>query len=148
MTSASANTLWARSFTDELARAGVREVVLAPGSRSTPLVLAFSRDQRFRVRVQLDERSAAFFALGVGKATRCPAVMVTTSGTAAANVLPAVVEAHESETPLLVLTADRPLHLRDADANQTIDQVRLYGEFVRDSFEVAEPTLQGPSLEH
>ncbi|MEE2905493.1 MAG: 2-succinyl-5-enolpyruvyl-6-hydroxy-3-cyclohexene-1-carboxylic-acid synthase [Gemmatimonadota bacterium] len=148
MTSASANTLWARSFTDELARAGVREVVLAPGSRSTPLVLAFSRDERFRVRVQLDERSAAFFALGVGKAARCPAVMVTTSGTAAANVLPAVVEAHESETPLLVLTADRPLHLRVADANQTIDQVRLYGEFVRDSFEVAEPTLKGPSLEH
>ena len=148
MSSASANTLWARSFTDELARAGVREVALAPGSRSTPLVLAFARDQRFRVRVHLDERSAAFFALGVGKATRCPAAMVTTSGTAAANVLPAVVEAHESGTPLLVLTADRPLHLRDADANQTIDQVRLYGEFTRGFFEVAEPMLKGPSLQH
>lgn len=148
MSSASANTLWAQSFTDELARAGVQEVALAPGSRSTPLVLAFSRDQRFKVRVHLDERSAAFFALGVGKATRRPAVMVTTSGTAAANVLPAVVEAHESETPLLVLTADRPSHLRDADANQTIDQVRLYGEFVRDFFEVAEPTLEATSLQH
>ncbi|SVD10896.1 uncharacterized protein METZ01_LOCUS363750, partial [marine metagenome] len=74
--------------------------------------------------------------------------MVTTSGTAAANVLPAVVEAHESATPLLVLTADRPLHLRGADANQTIDQVRLYGEFTRGFFEVAEPMLKGPSLQH
>ena len=99
MTSA-ATTVWARTFTDELARVGVREVVLGPGSRSTPLVMAFVDNGRFRIRVHPDERSAAFFALGVGKASGTPAAMVTTSGTAAANVFPAVIEARQSETPL------------------------------------------------
>ncbi|HSH76312.1 MAG TPA: 2-succinyl-5-enolpyruvyl-6-hydroxy-3-cyclohexene-1-carboxylic-acid synthase [Longimicrobiales bacterium] len=148
MSHGAANTIWARSFADELARAGVRDVVLAPGSRSTPLVLAFARDGRFRLRVHLDERSAAFFALGAGKASGMPAVVLTTSGTAAANVLPAAVEASESETPLLILTADRPPRLRGADANQTIDQVRMYGTHVRDSFDVAPPALGGPELRH
>lgn len=133
---------------DELARAGVHDVVLAPGSRSTPLVLAFARDGRFRMRVHLDERSAAFFALGVGKASGTPAVVVTTSGTAAANLLPAVVEAAQSETPMLMLTADRPHRLRDADANQAIDQMRLYGSYARAFFEVAPPVLAGPELRH
>lgn len=143
-----ANTLWARSFTDELARHGVREIVLAPGSRSTPLVMACARDDRLRLRVHLDERSAAFFALGVGKATERPAVVLTTSGTAAANVFPAVIEASMGGVPLLVLTADRPHHLRDSDANQAIDQVGLYGGFVRESFDLALPTLDGPALRH
>jgi 2-succinyl-5-enolpyruvyl-6-hydroxy-3-cyclohexene-1-carboxylate synthase len=146
--SAAANTLWARALADELARCGVREVVLAPGSRSTPLVLAFASDGRFRLRVHLDERSAAFFALGVGKASGRPAVMVTTSGTAAANLMPAVVEASMSGVPLLVLTADRPPRLRDADANQAIDQVRLYGTYPRAFFDLAVPTLEGPALRH
>jgi 2-succinyl-5-enolpyruvyl-6-hydroxy-3-cyclohexene-1-carboxylate synthase len=101
--------------------------------------MAFAGDDRFKCRVHLDERSGAFFALGVGKATGCPAVIVTTSGTATANVFPAVIEASGSETPLLVLTADRPHHLRDSDANQAIDQIRLFGPFVRDFFEVAPP---------
>jgi len=148
MSQAAANTAWASSFVDELARAGVREVVLAPGSRSTPLVLAFARDGRFRVRVHLDERSAAFFALGVGRASGVPAAVVTTSGTAAANLLPAVVEASQSEVPLLVLTADRPHRLRDADANQAIDQVRLYGSYARSFFEVAPPRLADADLRH
>ncbi|HSW29310.1 MAG TPA: 2-succinyl-5-enolpyruvyl-6-hydroxy-3-cyclohexene-1-carboxylic-acid synthase [Longimicrobiales bacterium] len=148
MSGAEATTLWARAFADELARSGVRQVIVAPGSRSTPLVLAFAADGRFRVRVHLDERSAAFFALGVGKATGVPAALVTTSGTAAANAYPAVVEASQSETPLLVLTADRPHRLRDADANQAIDQTRLYGPFVRAFFEVAPATREGPALRH
>ena len=148
MSRAAANTAWAESFVDELARAGVRDVVVAPGSRSTPLVLAFARDGRFRMRVHLDERSAAYFALGVGKASGSPAVVVTTSGTAAANLLPAVVEAAQSETPLLVLTADRPHRLRDADANQAIDQVRMYGTYPRAFFEVGPPVLAGPELRH
>jgi 2-succinyl-5-enolpyruvyl-6-hydroxy-3-cyclohexene-1-carboxylate synthase len=148
MTHSAANTVWARAFVDELARAGVREVVVAPGSRSTPLVLACASDGRFRVRVHLDERSAAFFALGVGKATRSPAVVVTTSGTAAANLYPAVVEASCAEVPLLVLTADRPPRLRGADANQTIDQLRMFGSYVREFFEAPEPALEGPSLRH
>lgn len=148
MSGAEATTLWARAFVDELARAGVRQVVVAPGSRSTPLVLAFAEDGRFAVRVHLDERSAGFFALGVGKATGVPAAVVTTSGTATANLLPAVIEAAQGETPLLVLTADRPHRLRDADANQAIDQVRLYGPFVRAFFEAAPPTREGPALRH
>ncbi|MEX2047975.1 MAG: 2-succinyl-5-enolpyruvyl-6-hydroxy-3-cyclohexene-1-carboxylic-acid synthase, partial [Gemmatimonadota bacterium] len=148
MSRGAANTLWARSFVDELARSGVSEVVLAPGARSTPLVMAFARDARFRVRVHLDERSAAFFALGVGKASGAPAVVLTTSGTATANALPAVVEAFGSETPLLVLTADRPARLRGADANQTIDQVGLYGAHVRASFEAPHPVLEGPELRY
>jgi len=111
-------------------------------------VLAFAQDERFRVRVHLDERSGAFFALGIGKASRRPAVMVTTSGTAAANVFPAVVEAAQSDTPLLVLTADRPHRLRGADANQTIRQTELYGNNARAFFETAEPSADGPALRH
>jgi 2-succinyl-5-enolpyruvyl-6-hydroxy-3-cyclohexene-1-carboxylate synthase len=145
---AEVTTLWARAFADELSRAGVREVVAAPGSRSTPLVLAFAEDGRFTVRVHLDERSAGFFALGVGKATGTPAVVLTTSGTATANLFPAVIEACQSETPLLVLTADRPHRLRDADANQAIDQTRLYGPYVRAFFEAAPPAREGPALRH
>ncbi len=146
--SAAANTVWARALVDELARCGVRDVVLAPGSRSTPLVLAFAADGRFRLRVHLDERSAGFFALGVGKASRRPAVVVTTSGTATANLLPAVVESDRAEVPLLVLTADRPPRLRDADANQAIDQVRLYGTYPRAFFDLATPTLEARALRH
>lgn len=142
------NTVWARAFVDELARCGVRDAVVAPGSRSTPLVMALAHDDRIRVRVHLDERSAAFFALGVGKATGRPAAVVTTSGTAVANLLPAVVEASQAGVPLLVLTADRPHRLRGADANQAIDQVRIFGSYPRAFHETAPPTVDGPSLRH
>ena len=146
--SRSPNTLWATAFVDELARAGVTEVVLAPGSRSTPLVMACAADQRVRTRVHLDERSAAFFALGVGKATGRPAAVVTTSGTAVANVFPAVIEASQSGVPLVVLTADRPHRLRGADANQAIDQPGIYGGYVRAFFEAAPPSLDPRELRH
>lgn len=142
------NDLWARALVDELARAGVREVVLSPGSRSTPLVMAFARDPRFRITVQVDERCAGFQALGLGRGGGRPAVVLTTSGTAAANLLPAVVEASQSDIPLLVLTADRPHRLRDADANQAIDQLRLFGTFVRAFHDVAPPSLDEGALRH
>src|SRR3954447_12593061 len=116
-----------RAFVDELARCGVREAVTSPGSRSTPLVLSLARDPSLRATSHIDERSAGFFALGVAKASGVPAVLACTSGTAAANYLPAVIEAHEARVPLLVLTADRPPELRDLGAGQTIDQVKLYG---------------------
>lgn len=148
MTDGAANTLWATAFVDELARSGVRDVVIAPGSRSTPLVMAFAADGRFRARVHLDERSAGFFALGAGKATGAPVVVVTTSGTAVANLLPAVVEASQSGVPMLVLTADRPHRLRDADANQAIDQPGIYGGYVRAFFEAAPPTADGRAVRH
>ncbi len=148
MIEGAATTIWARAFADELARCGVQDVVVAPGSRSTPLVMAFAQDGRFRMRVHLDERSGAFFALGIAKASGSPAAIITTSGTATANVFPAVIEASLSEAPLLVLTADRPHRLRGADANQTIDQVGLYGTYVRESIDVPPPVMDGPALQH
>jgi 2-succinyl-5-enolpyruvyl-6-hydroxy-3-cyclohexene-1-carboxylate synthase len=132
----------------ELARSGVRELCVAPGSRSTPLVMAAAREEALRVRVFLDERSAAFFALGVGKGSGVPAAVVTTSGTAVANLLPAVVEAGQSETPLLLLTADRPHHLRDSDANQAIPQPGIFGGFTRATWDLPQPRVDAASLRH
>ena len=125
------NELWGRVLMDELARCGLQYVIVSPGSRSTPLVLAAATDARFRVTAQIDERSAGFMGLGVGKTTGAPAALITTSGTAVANLLPAVVEAAQSETPLILLTADRPPWLRGADANQTIEQRGIFRGYVR-----------------
>jgi 2-succinyl-5-enolpyruvyl-6-hydroxy-3-cyclohexene-1-carboxylate synthase len=135
--------LWARAFLDEMARCGVEHICVTPGSRSTPLVMGAASDGRFRTWVHIDERSAGFFALGLGKATRRPAAVITTSGTATANLLPAAIEAAQSGIPLLLLTADRPQSLRGADANQTIEQPGLYGGNVRESFEVGLPEKSG-----
>jgi 2-succinyl-5-enolpyruvyl-6-hydroxy-3-cyclohexene-1-carboxylate synthase len=120
-----------RAFVDELARCGLREVCTSPGSRSTPLVLSLVRDVRLRSTSHIDERCGGFFALGLAKATGLPVALACTSGTAAANYLPAVIEAREARVPLLVLTADRPPELRDVGAGQTIDQIKLYGGAVK-----------------
>jgi 2-succinyl-5-enolpyruvyl-6-hydroxy-3-cyclohexene-1-carboxylate synthase len=128
------STAFGLAFCDELARCGLREVVIAPGSRSTPLAMAFfdlERQGRVRLHVRIDERAASFTALGLAKASRRPAAVLCTSGTAAANFHPAVIEADESGIPLLVLTADRPGELRDTGANQAVDQIKLYGGAVR-----------------
>jgi 2-succinyl-5-enolpyruvyl-6-hydroxy-3-cyclohexene-1-carboxylate synthase len=133
------STALARVMVDELVRAGVRDAVLAPGSRSAPLAFALHDADvagRLRLHVRIDERSAAFVALGLAKASGVPVVVVTTSGTAAANVHPAVLEASEAGVPLLVLTADRPPELRATGANQTVDQLGLYGSAVRMFHEV------------
>ena len=122
------------TFADELIRCGLREAVLAPGSRSTPLAMAFfdaERRGRLRLHVRIDERSASFTALGLAKTSRRPVAVLCTSGTAAANFHPAVIEADESGVPLLVLTADRPPELRGVGANQAIDQIKMYGNAVR-----------------
>jgi 2-succinyl-5-enolpyruvyl-6-hydroxy-3-cyclohexene-1-carboxylate synthase len=126
-----ANTAFATALADEWARAGVTDAVVAPGSRSAPLALALARDDRLRTQVVLDERSAAFRALGLALASRRPVVVLCTSGTAAANFAPAVIEAAHARVPLIVCTADRPPELRDTGAGQTIDQLRLYGNAVR-----------------
>src|SRR4051812_42450495 len=125
-----------RAFVDELVRCGVTDACTSPGSRNTPLLLALARDERLRATSHIDERSGAFFALGLAKATRRPVVVCCTSGTAAVEYAPAVVEAHEAGVPLLVLTADRPPELREAGAGQAIDQLKLYGDAVRWFFEV------------
>jgi 2-succinyl-5-enolpyruvyl-6-hydroxy-3-cyclohexene-1-carboxylate synthase len=135
-------TALATVLVDELLRAGMSDAVLAPGSRSAPLALALhaaSRAGRLGLHVRIDERSAAFLALGLAKQSGRPVAVVCTSGTAAANFHPAVVEAHEAGVPLMVLTADRPPELRGTGANQTIDQVKLYGAAVRWHCEVGAP---------
>jgi 2-succinyl-5-enolpyruvyl-6-hydroxy-3-cyclohexene-1-carboxylate synthase len=128
------STAFAAVLADELARCGLREVVVAPGSRSAPLAMAFDeldRAGRIRLHVRIDERSASFTALGLAKASGRPVAVVCTSGTAAANFHPAVIEADESAVPLLLLTADRPPELRGTGASQTVDQIKLYGSAVR-----------------
>src|SRR3954469_23969161 len=116
---------------DEWVRAGVAHAVVAPGSRSTPMALALAGDGRLAVHVHHDERAAGFLALGIGRATGRPAVVLTTSGTAAVELHPAVVEAHHDEVPMLAVTADRPPELHGVGAPQTIDQAHLYGPAVR-----------------
>jgi len=119
------------TLVDEWVRAGLTDAVVAPGSRSTPLVVALARESRIALHVRLDERSAAFFAVGIGLATGRPAVLVTTSGTAAVAVHAAVVEAHLSRVPLIVCTADRPPELHHVGAPQTIEQAGLFAGAVR-----------------
>jgi len=125
-----------RAMVDELVRCGVRTALTSPGSRSSPLVFALIRDGRLACHSLIDERSSGFFALGSAKATGMPAVVTCTSGTAAANLLPAVVEAWEAGVPMIVLTADRPPELREVGAGQAIDQVKLYGQAVKWFFEL------------
>ncbi|MBM3470933.1 MAG: 2-succinyl-5-enolpyruvyl-6-hydroxy-3-cyclohexene-1-carboxylic-acid synthase [Armatimonadetes bacterium] len=124
---------------DELVRSGVTDLCLCPGSRSTPIAVCAARHPGIRVWTLIDERSAGFFALGLAKGLSRPAALLSTSGTAAANFLPAVIEARYGRVPLVVLTADRPHELRDTGALQTIDQVRLYGTHAKWFADVAIP---------
>ena len=130
---------FAATFVDELAAQGVEFACVSPGSRSAPIAMALQRHPRIKVLVQIDERCGSFFAVGLGKATGKPAVVLSTSGTAAAEFHAAVVEAFYSRTPLIVLTADRPPELLDVGANQAIDQQRLYGTAVRWFFDPGVP---------
>ena len=136
------NHLWAALLIEELVRNGVDTFCIAPGSRSAPLVVAAARNTRVQTVVHYDERGAAFHALGYGRVTRTPAAVVTTSGSALANVWPAVVEASLERVPLLVLSGDRPPELQDAGANQTMDQIRFFGDYAEWS-----ATLPCPSTE-
>jgi 2-succinyl-5-enolpyruvyl-6-hydroxy-3-cyclohexene-1-carboxylate synthase len=120
-----------QALVDELARSGMRHAVTCPGSRNAPLALTLAAHPDLEAISVLDERSAGFVALGIAKRTGVPVALTTTSGTAAANLLPAVVEAHEARVPLVVMTADRPPELREVGAGQAIDQVKLYGGFAK-----------------
>ncbi len=144
--SRNANTRASTHFVRALADAGLDAVCVAPGSRSTPLVLAFAAEPRITVFRHLDERSAGFFAVGLAKGIGKAVALLCTSGTATANFHPAVVEARYAHVPLLVLTADRPPELRESGANQTIDQVKMYGDHVLWAVDVALPIDDAPMV--
>ncbi|MEM8862699.1 MAG: 2-succinyl-5-enolpyruvyl-6-hydroxy-3-cyclohexene-1-carboxylic-acid synthase [Chloroflexota bacterium] len=133
-------------FIDGLAHAGLTDVVICPGSRSTPLTLAFDAHPTIQIHLALDERSGAFFALGLGMRTGKSAAIVCTSGTAAANFYPAIIEANMSQVPLMVLTADRPPELRHSGANQTIDQVKMFGDHVLWAVDMPLPDERMPDV--
>ena len=133
------NSLWASVAVETLYRLGLETAIVCPGSRSTPLTMAFARHSNVEALPILDERSAAFFALGCAKRQSRPVAIVCTSGTAGANFYPAMIEAHESGIPLLVFTADRPPEMRDCGSGQTIDQQKLFGRFAKHYSELAVP---------
>jgi len=134
------NLHWATALLSELAAHGVTYACLSPGSRCTPLTVAAAHSETIETLVHYDERGAAFHALGYARATGRPAVLISTSGTAVANYLPAIVEASVGHVPLLVITSDRPPELRQTGANQTIDQVKIFGSYTRWYFELPCPT--------
>lgn len=142
------NSLWGSVVAETLVRSGVTRAVVSPGSRSTPLAFAFARHPGMAAVPALDERSAAFFALGMAKQDMRPVVLLCTSGTAGANYYPAVIEAHEAAVPLLVITADRPPEMRGCASGQTIDQQALYGARVRQFHELAMPEASLPILRY
>jgi len=146
MSAPNRNTLWGRAVANELAASGIKTVVISPGSRSTPLTVACDEHDDIETISALDERSAGFFALGRARRTGEVTPLISTSGTAAANYHPAVIEASEGRVPLLVLTADRPPELRDSGANQTVDQEKLYGDAVRWYKDLPEPAAEARTL--
>jgi len=126
---ANLNALWSYLIIEELIRRGIKNFVISPGSRSTPLVMAVAVNPAANKKIHYDERGAAFFALGLSKATSKSTVLICTSGTAVANYYPAIVEAYQESVPLIILSADRPAALRDTGANQTINQVEIFGKY-------------------
>ncbi|MFF2755423.1 2-succinyl-5-enolpyruvyl-6-hydroxy-3-cyclohexene-1-carboxylic-acid synthase [Psychrobacillus sp. NPDC058041] len=146
MTNNSYLTSYVNQFVETVKQAGVRDIVICPGSRSTPLAYAFAKNDGFHFYRQIDERSAGFFALGIAKAKRSPVVLLCTSGTAAANFFPAIVEAYYARIPLLVVTADRPHELREVGAPQAIDQIHLFGKHVKWSVDFPIPENNEESL--
>ncbi len=142
------NSLWGSVLVETLHRLGLRQAVISPGSRSTPLTMALARHAGIESIPVLDERSAAFFALGLAKRGQRPVVLLCTSGTAGANYFPAIIEAQESGVPLLVITADRPPEMRDCASGQTIDQQKLFGSHVNFYHEFAVPAASLPLLRY
>ena len=145
---ANASSLWGRVIIEELYATGVRHVCVSPGSRSTPLTLAAAAHPHLLVHNHIDERSAAFFALGCAKISGTPAAMICTSGTAGAHFLPAMIEAFYTRIPLIALTADRPVELMDAGAGQTIEQKGLFGPHTRAEAHLENPHLTALALRH
>lgn len=140
------NILWADLFVKQLAACGVRYVCISPGSRSTPLTFAFAKNKNIKKYVLIDERSSAFFALGLAKSSNTPVAVVTTSGTAAAELYPAVIEAYYQRTPLIICTGDRPPKYYNCGANQTINQINLYKNNIRKYYNAGLPSISETKL--
>ncbi|MEG4106347.1 2-succinyl-5-enolpyruvyl-6-hydroxy-3-cyclohexene-1-carboxylic-acid synthase [Microcoleus sp. S13_C5] len=142
------NTVWASVLAETLQWLGLTTAVICPGSRSAPLTIAFAQNKKIETIPILDERSASFFALGIAKKSSLPTALICTSGTAAANFYPAIIEARESRIPLLIFTADRPPELRDCHAGQAIDQVKIYGNYPNWQAELAIPSASRGMLDY
>ena len=125
------NILWCDVFTQRLSELGVKYACISPGSRSTPLTISLSSSNNIKIFPVVDERSSAFFALGLAKKSRSPVAVITTSGTAVAELYPAIIEAYYQRIPLIICTADRPPGLRNSGANQTINQNNIYKNHIR-----------------
>ena len=141
------NFIWAEKFVNQLAESGLKHVSISPGSRSTPLTSAFANNKQIRKHVFVDERQSGFFALGLAKQTCLPVAVVTTSGTAAVELYPAIVEAYQNRVPLIVCTADRPEYIRNTGANQTINQDNLYKNHIKFFYDAGLPNLSKKSIE-
>jgi len=142
------NILWSRILIEQLARLGVENICISPGSRSTSLTYAAAKNKKIRTHIFVDERSSCFFALGIAKQSNTPVAVITTSGTAVAELYPAIVEAYKTRTPLIILTADRPEYLRDKGANQTINQNDIFRNHIRLFSELPLPALSKQKIEN
>ncbi len=140
------NLIWSYEIANTLYDLGVKNVCICPGSRNTPLIIAFTKNKKFNCTSHIDERSAGYYALGVAKKDNSPAILISTSGTAVANFLPAIIESSLSKTPLIVITADRPNYLLNTGENQTINQQNIYGGYVRNFLDVGLPNTNLKTL--
>lgn len=140
------NYLWSQIIVKQLAAAGVKYASISPGSRSTPLTLAFDNNKKIKTFLQPDERSSGFFALGLAKQSRTPVAVVTTSGTAVAELYPAIIEAYMQRVPLIICTADRPEYLYNTGANQTINQINIFRNHIRGFYNIDLPDIKIRSL--
>jgi 2-succinyl-5-enolpyruvyl-6-hydroxy-3-cyclohexene-1-carboxylate synthase len=140
------NYFWASLFAKQLEVLGIKDVCISPGSRNTPLTLAFAANKKFKKYIHTDERSSGFFALGLAKKKQKPVVIVTTSGTAVTELYPAITEAYQQRIPLIVCTADRPSHLRNTGANQTVNQENIFKNHIRKFIDVGLPELSKNKL--
>ena len=142
------NNLWTRIFIDQLAALGVKHACISPGLRSTPLTYILSKNRKIKSFIHFDERSSAFFALGLAKATGKPVLVVTTSGTAVAELYPAIIEAYQQRTPLIICTADRPPELVGTGANQTINQHNIFRNHIRWFRDLGLPSISDTGFYH
>ena len=130
------NLSWTKEFVNFLYKKGVRYACISPGSRNTPLTYALIKQKSIKCISHIDERSSAFFGLGISKKTKSPTIILTTSGTATANLLPAIIEAYHAMVPLIIITADRPKRLLNTGENQTIDQTNIYSNYIRGMIDI------------